>query len=44
MDEQQVDEVSDTETMLSRYRMFYGDPDAAKCDDTMCNKYHLFSQ
>jgi hypothetical protein len=42
VDELQVDEVWDTEVVLSRYKMFYGNPDPVFCD--ICAKRHLFSQ
>ena len=42
MDELQVDEVWDTEVVLSRYKMFYGNPDPVFYD--ICGKRHFFSQ
>lgn len=43
LDEVQVNEVIDTESILSQFKLFYGDPDPSKCE--RCgNTYHLFSQ
>ena len=42
LDEMQVEEVGDTEHLFSRFRMFYGRPDPAKCSS--CDAHHLFSQ
>merc|ERR1719427_1874213 len=42
LDESQVEEVQDTESLFCRFKMFYGEADPAKCD--WCNKFHFFSQ